>query len=211
MKRFTFIFSCLLLLLGAWHTMQATNVAITMNTVTKTMTLQNVAGTTLPETSMTTANSKNTYTFVDLPEGEYTIYGYNSSSELNGTMVITVGDEDITMQVWTITKMWTSNKDADNNYWVYGTDFTIEDCEVHSREGLTLPVTIGMNAGYPSVLTYDGRSVVLRMVPSAAHQEEGYIFANDGRTVTANTTIQTKIPLGGTFTSTCPADRKSVV
>ncbi len=200
--RKTILFSCLLLLIGAWQSVQAAVVSVTMNSVTKTMTLQNESGATISENS----HSGNTYVFNNLSAGDYTILGYNSSSALNGTMTFTVGDEDIEMQIWTITKISTSNKKEDNSYWVYGEDFTIEDCEVHSREGKTFPVTIGTNANNPSVLTYDGGSVVLRMVPSAAHQEEGYIFANDGRTVTGNTTIQTKIPLGGLFTSTCPAD-----
>lgn len=202
MNKHSLYFACLLFLLGAWQSVQAAHVAITMNSVTNSMTLQNESGATISENS----HSGNTYVFNNLSAGDYTIFGYNSSSALNGTMTFTVGDEDIEMQIWTITKLSVSNKKEDNSYWVYGEDFTIEDCEVHSREGKTFPVTIGMNAGNPSVLTYDGGSVVLRMVPSAAHQEEGYIFANDGRTVTGNTTIQTKIPMGGLFTSTCPAD-----
>ena len=201
------LFLCLMLLLGAGHFAQAANVTITMNSVTNTMTLQNASGDAVAEDSHT----GNTYVFNGLSAGSYTIFGYNSSSLLNGTLTFEVGDDDIEMQIWTITKISTSNKDANNQYWVYGTDFTIEDCEVHSREGQTFPVTIGENAGYPSVLTYDGGSVVLRMVPSVAHQEEGYIFAWDGRTVTGNTTIQTKIPMGGTFTSSCPADAEIAV
>ena len=206
MNKRSVLFSSLLLLCGVWLNMQAAVVSVTMNSVTKTLTLQNESGTTITEHALNINAGKNTYVFNNLPAGEYTIFGYNSSSDLNGTMTFTVGDEDIEMQIWTITKISTSNKKEDNSYWVYGEDFTIEDCEVHSREGKTFPVTIGTNANNPSVLTYDGGSVVLRMVPSAAHQEEGYIFANDGRTVTGNTTIQTKIPLGGLFTSTCPAD-----
>lgn len=206
MNKRSVLFSSLLLLCGVWLNMQAAVVSVTMNSVTKTLTLQNESGTTITEDALNINAGKNTYVFNNLPAGEYTIFGYNSSSDLNGTMTFTVGDEDIEMQIWTITKISTSNKKEDNSYWVYGKDFTIEDCEVHSREGKTFPVTIGTNANNPSVLTYDGGSVVLRMVPSAAHQEEGYIFANDGRTVTGNTTIQTKIPLGGLFTSTCPAD-----
>lgn len=206
MNKRSVLFSSLLLLCGVWLNMQAAVVSVTMNSVTKTLTLQNESGTTITEDALNINAGKNTYVFNNLPAGEYTIFGYNSSSDLNGTMTFTVGDEDIEMQIWTITKISTSNKKEDNSYWVYGEDFTIEDCEVHSREGKTFPVTIGTNANNPSVLTYDGGSVVLRMVPSAAHQEEGYIFANDGRTVTGNTTIQTKIPLGGLFTSTCPAD-----
>lgn len=211
MRRILPFFVCFVLLMGAGHSLQAAHVTVTMNTVTKTMTLQDASGEPVAHDAMTTASSKNTYVFNNLSEGEYTIYGYNSKNELNGTMTFTVGEEDIEMQIWTITKISTSNKDANNAYWVYGTDFTIEDCEVHSREGLTFPITVGINANYPSVLTYDGGSVVLRIVPSAAHQEEGYIFANDGRTVTGNTTIQTKIPLGGLFTSTCPADAQIAV
>ena len=204
--RKTILFSCLLLLMGVWQRMQAAVVSVTMNSVTKTLTLQNESGDLVAHDALNVNAGKNTYVFNNLPAGDYTIFGYNSSSVLNGTMTFTVGDEDIEMQIWTITKISTSNKKEDNSYWVYGEDFTIEDCEVHSREGKTFPVTIGTNANNPSVLTYDGGSVVLRMVPSAAHQEEGYIFANDGRTVTGNTTIQTKIPMGGLFTSTCPAD-----
>lgn len=202
MNKHSLYFACLLFLLGAWQSVQAAHVAITMNSVTNSMTLQDESGTTITEDSHT----ENTYVFNSLPNGSYTIYGYNSNSEMNGTFTFDVDDDDIEMQIWTITKISTSNKKEDNSYWVYGEDFTIEDCEVHSREGKTFPVTIGTNANNPSVLTYDGGSVVLRMVPSAAHQAEGYIFANDGRTVTGNTTIQTKIPMGGLFTSTCPAD-----
>ena len=207
MKNQSALLLCLFFLFGVWHSAQAASVSITMNSVTNTLSLQNTNEEVITEDSHT----DNTYVFNALPAGTYTLFGYNSSSTLNGTLTFEVGDDDIEMQIWTITKLSTSNKDANNNYWVYGTDFTIEDCEVHSREGLTFPVTIGENAGYPSVLTYDGGSVVLRMVPSAEHQEEGYIFAWDGRTVTGNTTIQTKIPMGGVFTSTCPADAEIAV
>lgn len=202
MKNQSALLLCLFFLFGVGLNAQAATVSITMNSVTKTLSLQNTNEELITEDSHT----DNTYVFNTLPAGTYTLFGYNSSSTLNGTLTFEVADDDIEMQIWTITKLSTSNKDANNQYWVYGTDFTIEDCEVHSREGLTFPVTIGENAGYPSVLTYDGGSVVLRMVPSAEHAEEGYIFAWDGRTVTGNTTIQTKIPLGGLFTSTCPAD-----
>ena len=206
MNKHSLFFACLLFLSGAWQSVQAAHVAVTMNSVTNTIVLQNESEEPIDHDAVDTNDSKNVYVFNNLPAGGYTIFGYNSSNELNGTFTFDVGDEDIEMQIWTITKMSVSNKKEDDSYWVYGEDFTIEDCEVHSREGKTFPVTIGMNAGYPSALTYNGGSVILRMVPSAAHQEEGYIFANDGRTVTGNTTIQTRIPFGGLFTSTCPAE-----
>ena len=209
MRKQSLFLACLLLLFGVRHSVQAASVTITMNSVTTTITLQDENGATVTEDTHT----GNQYFFGNLSAGDYTLYGYNSADEMNGTFTFSVGvsDSEIEMQIWTITKMSTSNKKADNSYWVYGEDFTIEGCEVHSREGETFAVTVGENAGNPSVLTYDGGSVVLRMVPSAEHQEEGYIFAWDGRTVTGNTTIQTKIPIGGTFTSTCPADAQIAV
>ncbi|MBR1516279.1 MAG: hypothetical protein IJ621_05995 [Paludibacteraceae bacterium] len=191
----------LLLLIGARTGAEAALVEVTMNSVTRTLTLKNSAGDVIAEDAMTTAASKNTYVFNNLPAGEYILEGYNSSNELNGTMTFSVGDADISMQIWTITKIAVTNSG-----WVYGTDYTIENVEVHSREGVTYPVTLGENAGNSSVLTYDGGSVVLRFVPSDARVAEGYVASDDGRTVTGNTTIQGKIREGGLFTSTCPVD-----
>lgn len=181
--------------------MQAAVVSVTMNSVTKTLTLQNESGDPVAHDALNVNAGKNTYVFNNLTAGSYTIYGYNSSNVLNGTMTFTVGDEDIEMQIWTITKIAVTNSG-----WVYGTDYTIENVEVHSREGVTYPVTLGENAGNSSVLTYDGGSVVLRFVPSDARVAEGYVASDDGRTVTGNTTIQGKIREGGLFTSTCPVD-----
>ena len=173
MNKKSLLLSCLLFFAGAWHNVQAALVEITMNSVSKTMTLQNGSGATITEDSHT----GNTYVFSSLPNGSYTIYGYNSTSELNGTLTFAVNDEDISMNIFTMTNVSVSNEG-----WVYGTDYTIEDYAVHSREGVLFPVTIGVNAGNPSILVYEGGSIVLRFVPSAARQAEGYVAANDGRT-----------------------------
>lgn len=74
MNKHSLYFACLLFLLGAWQSVPAAHVAITMNTVTKTMTLQDESGTTITEDSHT----GNTYVFSSLTNGSYTIYGYNS-------------------------------------------------------------------------------------------------------------------------------------
>jgi len=198
MHRHSLLLWCLLPLTAVWHSVQATtNVTITMNSVTTTMTLQDSNGDPVAETSL----SGRTYTFNGLPAGDYTLFGYNSDSELNGTFTFTVGDEEMTLQIWTV-----PNISVSNDGWVYGTDYTIEDCEVHSREGATFPVTLGTNVGNKSVLTYDGGSVILRFVPTPAREAEGYTFMWDGRTITGNTNIIAEMPTGGTFTSTCPAD-----
>ena len=197
MHKHSLFFACLLLLMGAWHNVQAALVEITMNSVSKTMTLQNELGATITEDSHT----GNKYVFTGVPKGEYTLYGYNSDSELNGTFKFNVGDADMSLQIWTIPNISVSNEG-----WVYGTDYTIKDLEVHSREGATFTVTLGDNAGTKSVLTYDGGSVILRFVPTPAREVEGYVSAWDGRTVTGNTNIIAEMPMGGEFTSTCPAN-----
>jgi len=203
MNRHSVFLSCLLLLLGAWHSVQAAHVTITMNSVTQTMTLKNEDGDVIPEDGL----SGRTYEFNSLSNGDYTIYGYNSDNEMNGTFTFKVGDDDMELQIWTIPNISVQNKKEDNEtLWVYGEDFTIQDCEVHSREGLTFNVTLGTNAGNASVLTYDGGSVILRFVPTPAREEEGYIYFWDGRTVTGNTNIIAEIPMGGLFSSSCPAD-----
>ena len=189
-------------MLWAWQATDAARVEITMNSVTSTMTLKNSGG------DEVTADSQNgtTYVFDDLSAGDYTIWGYNSSNTLNGTFTFSAGDDDMEMEIFTITKISVSNSG-----WVYGTDYTIEDVEVHSREGATFPVTLGENAGFPSVLTYNGGSVTLRFVPSAARVAEGYIAISDGRTVTGNTNIQATMPIGGEFVVTCPKDAEVAV
>ena len=96
-KSFLFLL-CLLFLMGTRHTMQAALVEVTLNSVTKTMTLYDKNNEPLTEDSHT----GNTYVFTDVPKGEYTLYGYNSDSELNGTFKFNVGDADMSLQIWTI-------------------------------------------------------------------------------------------------------------
>ena len=128
MKKYLSFFAALALL-WVFAPVEAAQVSITMNSVTKTMTLADADGNTIPHDEMTTANSKNTYSF-NLPDGTYTLYGYNSSNDLNGTFTFTVsGTKEIDLQIWTIT-----NIKATNTGWVYGTDYTVEDVQVHSRE-----------------------------------------------------------------------------
>ena len=197
MNKKSVLLLCLILLMGVWHTTQAALVEVKMNSVTKTMILYDKNNDPVAEESHT----GNTYVFTGVPKGTYTLYGYNSDSELNGTFTFQVGDADMSLQIWTI-----PNISISNDGWVYGTDYTVEDLEVHSREGLTFPVTLGDNAGNKSVLTYDGGSVILRFVPSPTREAEGYVSMWDGRTITANDNIIAEMPMGGEFSSTCPAN-----
>lgn len=198
------------IVLSALTPVYAANVSITMNTISTTMTLTDADETVVEHDDTSVVSGQRTYVFNNLPAGNYTLSGYNATGVLNGTLGITVGSEDLTLQIWTITKICATNQNGGID-WVYGTDYTIEQLEVHSREGDIYPVSMGMNAGYPSCLVYDGGSVILRLVPSAARADEGYITANDGRTVTANTNIQAAIPMGGTFTVSCPQDAEIAI
>ena len=132
-----------------------------MNTVSTTMTLTDADETVVEHDDTSVVSGQRTYVFNNLSAGGYTISGYNASGALNGTLGITVGSEDLTLQIWTITKICATNQNGGID-WVYGTDYTIEQLEVHSREGDIYPVSMGMNAGYPSCLVCDGGSVILR-------------------------------------------------
>ncbi len=197
MNKKSLLLLCLMLLSGVWHSVQAALVEVKMNSVTKTMILQDAQGNPVNADS----NSGTTYVFNNLPANNYTLFGYNSSSELNGTFTFEVGDSDMSLQIWTI-----PNISVSNDGWVYGTDYTIENLEVHSREGATFTVTLGDNAGTKSVLTHDGGSVILRFAPTPAREAEGYVSAWDGKTITGNANIIAEMPMGGEFSSSCPAD-----
>ena len=65
MNKKSLLLSCLLLFAGVWHGVQAAVVEITMNSVTKTMTLQNELGAAITEDS----HSGSTYVFNHLRRG----------------------------------------------------------------------------------------------------------------------------------------------
>jgi hypothetical protein len=201
MKR---ILSTAILSLACICGMNAASVKVTMNAVSTTMTL----------TDKATGNTVNVgeptskvYSF-DAPAGEYILTGYaTNGTTVNGTIVLTITDEaeqEITVLTNTA---YVTNKDADGNTWVEGTDYTL-DVNVVTREGVKQTITIGDSSteGRKTFLALSGNSYFASFIPNAAHQEEGYMTIYKSATLTSNVTVSAAIPLGADYSITVPED-----
>lgn len=191
------------LLLGGAIGAFAARLSITMNATTTTMTLTDHVGTPVVEDS----HQGNTYIFNNLQPGDYVLSGYNTTGIFNGTLTLSVGSKDLAYTIWT------ASLKATNTGWTVGTDYTIENVSMRTREGVSFPVTIGYNTNPITAsttgigLVIDGGTFNCDYVPSVEHEAEGYVTGYGSGTFTANAaTCQSIVPLGGTFTCSCPAD-----
>ena len=204
--RFLSVFLLALMTTG----MQAAKVSLKMNTTAKTMTLKDAGNQVIEEDAMTTASNVNTYVFNDLPDGVYTVEGFNTKGLSQGTIRLTVNGEDIDTQLFTITTK------ATNSGWIIDSDYTVE-VQVVSNTGVGYPVTVGYNADPKITSTAAtffvplGGSCYVRLKPNAAHQTEGYGDVELSRTITANATANTSIPVYSDFTCSCPEDAEIMI
>lgn len=176
------------------------NVSVVMNSTSKTMTLESK---TTGETIDTGEPGKNySYSFEAEP-GDYILTAY-SGTTVNGTMEITIADSEATQEF----KVLTCTVYATNKGWtVANGDYTI-DAIVNTREGKQLNVTLGESttANRFCMLALNGNSYYVDLIPSEAHQAEGYTTLSKAGTLTFGATISGAIPLGGEYTISLPVD-----
>lgn len=175
------------------------NVSVVMNTTSKTMELKSMS---TGESVETGAPSGTTYTFEAEP-GDYILTAY-SGSTVNGTMVITIADSEDTQEF----KVLTCTVYASNKGWtVADGDYSI-DVTVNTRDGKKLDITLGESttANRYCFLALNGNSYYVDLIPSEAHQAEGYTTLSKAGTLTFGANIYGAIPLGGEYTITLPAD-----
>ena len=196
----------ILAMAGAGVTAEAANVQVTMNTVSTTMSLTDVATGAAVDAG---APAARVYNF-EAPAGEYllTAYGTNGTT-VNGTIVLNVADTDALQEFKVITNTaYVSNKNSDGSQWtIENGDYTL-DLTVNTREGVRQTVTAGksVTAGRYTFLALNGNSYNLAFVPSKEHQEEGYTTLYKAGTLTANVNVTGAIPKGENYTITAPAD-----
>lgn len=185
----------------------AVDLTVKMNRTSATMTMVSKA---TGETIETGEPANMIYNFQAQP-GEYIITGYETKSGNtfnNGTIEVCVGDS-VTQQITVLTlTAYVSNKDADNRTWTYDEgDFTL-DVSVNSREGIVHPITLGNSstAGRKTFLALNGDTYYASFIPSAKHQEEGYVTLQKSATLTGNVNVNGKIPLGHDYSVTVPKD-----
>lgn len=193
MRKFLFV---AILAMASVVSAMATNVTVTMNTTSKTMTLvEKTSGT--PVTVGTPTS--NVYTFTTNP-GTYVLTAYDTDgTTVNGTIELEVGTDDVEFKVLTVTA-W-----ATNGGWVYGTDYVIE-ASVVSRTGVHAEITLGNSktAGRKSFLALNGSTYLCDFIPTLARAEQGYTTLYRSGTLTNNTTCSGAIPEAITLTLTAP-------
>lgn len=202
MKAKSFLLT-LLAMTGGCACLNAATVKVTMNAVSKTMTL--VSTTTNEPVDVGTPASLD-YT-LDLPADTYRMTAYATDGKtVNGTIDIDVTDEpDQLFKIITCT-VYATNKNSDGSTWsAVNGDYTI-DVKVNTRQGAEIPVTAGLSttAGRNTFLAMSGNSYHLALIPSEAHQSEGYTTLYRSGTLTSNINISGAVPTGENYTVTVP-------
>jgi hypothetical protein len=180
----------------------AAQVQVTMNSTSTTMSLKDKA--TGEAVAVGEATSKK-YSF-EANTGTYVLTGYaNDGKTVNGTIEIDITDD--AEQTFTVQ---TPTVYATNTDWVYGTDYTIS-VSVSAKDGNKRVITMGDTSTNSSTvgktfLALNGDSYIAYYTPSESRQAEGYVESFNTGTLTNSNTFTKKIPLGGDYTVTVPAD-----
>jgi hypothetical protein len=197
------------LALGCFGTLSAASVTVTMNTLSTTMTLQNIETSEMVEVGE--PDDSHVYTF-KAPAGEYLLTGIATDGKtINGAIKITITeDAEQAFSVWTPT-VYANNK-TDGTMWSADVDYTVE-LRVINREGEDQYYSIGNSttAGRRTFLIANGNTYLANLIPNEAHQAEGYVTYYLSGTATRNATVSGAIPMGADFTLTVPTDAEFVM
>lgn len=185
----------------------ANPVTVKMNSVSRTMTLQNMS-----TEEMVNLPTPTNYEYqLDLTPGDYLLTAYASDqTTINGTIVLNVTDSLSTQvrSIITCTAYVSNKHSSDNSSWnIENNDYTL-DVKVNTREGSVIKQTQGKSTtmGRYTFLAFNGNSYNVAFVPSEEHWAEGYMTLYRGGTLTANVNVTGAIPLGGDFSITVPLD-----
>ncbi len=178
------------------------SVKVTMNNTSTTMTLSRYGSGEQVETG-TPANK--VYTF-DIEPGKYVLTGYASDgTTANGSLVLDIADGD-DLKIFT-PSVKASNKDADNNSWVIGEDYTI-NLSVTDKQMSAREFSPGWTSKHDAVtaLVVNGDTFTVDIQPNEAHKAEGYLGAYQSDPITFNKNYSLALPMGHTFALTAPKD-----
>lgn len=189
----------MLLTLMSLSSMFAATVKVTMNTVSTTMSLVDKATGTPVEIG---APATRVYTF-EAAAGTYVLTAYAT----NGTTVNGTIEFDVTEEAEQAFSVFTCTAYATNSGWTADNDYTVV-ANVASKFGDVRVQTMGNSstAGRKTFLALSGDSYNAELVPSAAHEAEGYMTLYKGGTLTANANVTGAIAMGGDYTVTVPTD-----
>lgn len=190
------------LTLAAFSTALATEVKVTMNAVSPTMTLTSKSSGDNIETGSPQSRA---YTF-NAPDGSYTLTAYGTDgTTVNGNIDIEINGSNTQFSVLTCTAYCT-NRNADNTTWsVADGDYTFR-VEVTTRDGEKVVQTPGnsVTAGRNTFLALNGCSYYAEFIPSKEHSDEGYLTMTKGGTLTYNATVSGAMVKAAEVTVTIP-------
>ena len=176
----------------------ATQVEVTMNAKSKL--IKQLVNTSTNETVEVGEPTTNKYTF-DAPDGSYLLTATDGEgTTVSGTIQL---DIDADHAAFTIYSPEVRVKNTD---WVYGTDYTLT-LKVTDKAGNVVNTTMGdYTSGNKMFLVFNGNTYYVDLIPSEAHQAEGYLPATYTGTVNFNNTIQAEAPMSVLYNISVPAD-----
>ena len=187
----------MLTLAGCLQSLWAVDVTVTMNNVSKTMSLVNKTTSAPVEVGEPVSNK---YTF-SCDEGTYVLTAYaTDGTTVNGTIELNVSGDAADFSVFTCTAY------ATNSDWALGTDYSVE-VSVAGKTGDSRVITTGVNLKNQCTFpVLNGDSYYAEFIPSAARAEEGYVNLYRNGTVTFNATASGAVPMGLDYSVTVPAE-----
>ena len=192
-----YLLSIIALALFAVNNAFATEVEVTMNAKSKLIkSLVNIATNEPVEVGEPTSNK---YTF-NAADGSYLLTATAADGEtVSGTIQLDIDAEHTTFAIFS------PEITVRNTGWVYDTDYTF-NLKVTTKEGAVVNTTMGQyTSGKKMFLVFSGNTYYLDIVPSEAHQTEGYLAASYTGTVTYNATVNAEAPMSAAYSITVPA------
>ena len=186
------------LLLMAAGSAFATTVEVTMNAKSKL--IKSLVNKETNESVEVGEPTSNKYTF-DAPDGTYLLTATAADGEtVSGIIELTIDASHTTFAIFS------PEVRVKNTEWVYGPDYTF-NLKVTTKEGTVVNTTMGeYTSGNKMFLVFSGNTYYLDLVPSEAHQAEGYLTATYSGTVTSNPTIQVEAPMSVAYSINVPAE-----
>lgn len=198
-----------ILLAAAWATeISATEVSLTLNAISKSMTFTPKGGGEAVATGSPTSATSPVYTFA-CDSGEYTASLFNASGVPTGSIDITVEGESQTVKVFNVS-FYAVNK-TDGVEWKLGTEYDVpaERISISSTNGKKRTVgAVVYNNGTRNVMTVpalSGDSYEATFIP-LGDLSETYAPSVQSGTVTANRTVSCTLPVYVDFSLTAPKD-----
>lgn len=205
--------SLALFALGWSATASATEVTVTMNTMSKTMTLKPVAGGDAVAIGEPSADYSPKYQFTCDP-GDYVASLFDASGESTGSIVLTVEGETMSTLIYNIT-CYAANK-TDGVEWKLGEDYDIpfENIKVSTQKGESHTVTpVKYDANNRTSVVFPcllGDSYEVRFIPLGDNADT-YAESVQSGTITGNRTVSCTLPVVVKFTLTAPKEASVIV